>query len=488
MAIADYLEKIGEGAKKVGKVAGAVAEPLGKSVAETLSGEAPQIHAEKRQHAQQLSDEQRQNEINDLEKQLDEGRKYGTLTTEQQKQYTDAIARHYSDPSQMGTLIQKLHKATHPGGATYQPYAPQLADPTPQGGTTRADETEKLKYQADEAKQQQEQNQENTKASWDFFSKFIPDEDKPKAQSEWAMKNLGVAQTLKNIPGAAGEPVKGADGRYYLPKEQADGTIVQEPMPPNWTPAPKQAQPKVGTVNGKPAWGTLTPSGWVNPETQEPIPNFIPPPNYAQVAIPLADARARASAQYGVQEVTDNNGKLIDTTRLDVINRARSGNPYGGKEISAPTGQEKTRQDFANSGKMQVQTMRDIINRNMSMFGPGPGRAQDLAAWIGSSSPDAQRFRTAALILADHSAGVFGGRSVQTVDELKNTITSMHLTPDALLAGLDQDEKTFDSMSNANGRLPSAGAKSVNPGQILPKTGAQPISDDDFLLQFKKAK
>jgi hypothetical protein len=153
MAIADYLQKIGhgleEGVETAGRVAGAVAEPLGKSVAETLSGEAPQIHAEKRQHAQQLSDEQRQNEINDLEKQLDEGRKYGTLTTEQQKQYTDAIARHYSDPSQMGTLIQKLHKATHPGGATYQPYTPQLADPTPQGGTAFQDESAREEALAD---------------------------------------------------------------------------------------------------------------------------------------------------------------------------------------------------------------------------------------------------------------------------------------------------------------------------------------------------
>jgi hypothetical protein len=148
MAIADYLEKIGEGAKKVGKVAGAVAEPLGKSVAETLSGEAPQIHAEKRQHAQQLSDEQRQNEINDLEKQLDEGRKYGTLTTEQQKQYTDAIARHYSDPSQMGTLIQKLHKAIHPNGAVRQSAAP-LPNVIPEGGTAKQDEQNRQKALVD---------------------------------------------------------------------------------------------------------------------------------------------------------------------------------------------------------------------------------------------------------------------------------------------------------------------------------------------------
>ena len=293
------------------------------------------------------------------------------------------------------------------------------------------------------------------------------------------MKNLGVAQSLKNIPGAAGQPVKGQDGRYYRPMQQPDGSIVQEPMPPDWTPASKQAQPKVGTVNGKPAWGTLTPNGWVDPQTQQPIPNFIPPPNYAQVAIPLADARAKASAKYGVQEVTDGNGNLVDVPRLNVIDAFNAGKGYSGKEISTPTGQEKTRQDFSESGLMQVQTMRDIIKRNKELFGPGGGRVQDFAAWVGSNSPDAQRFRAAALILADHSAGVFGGRSVQTVDELKDTITSMHLNPDALLAGLDQDEKTFKNIGRANGRLPTPGAAPVKPGAILPKTGANPVGAVD---------
>jgi hypothetical protein len=221
----------------------------------------------------------------------------------------------------------------------------------------------------------------------------------------------------------------------------------------------------------------------VDPETQQPITNFVPPPNYAQVALPLADARARASAKYGIQEVTDGNGNLIDATRLDAVLKALSGHPYGGKEISTPIGAEKTRQDFAQSGKLQVQTLRDIINRNKDLVGPGGGREQDLATWVGSSSPDAQRFRTAALILADHSAGVFGGRAVKTVDELKNTITSMHLNAEALLAGLDQDEKTFDAMSGANGRLPTAGAAPVS--SVIPKTGAKPISDDQFLMQVK---
>jgi hypothetical protein len=43
----------------------------------------------------------------------------------------------------------------------------------------------------------------------------------------------------------------------------------------------------------------------------------------------------------------------------------------------------------------------------------------------------------------------------------------MHLNPEALLAGLDQDEKTFDGISGASGRLPTPGA--------MPQTGAKPI-------------
>jgi hypothetical protein len=455
-------------------VAGTVLEPFGKALAEEESGQLPQIEAEKRQRQYQAQDQQLTQRRDWLKRQMELDDKYKTLAPEQRQQL-DHEFQTLGAPAPAQSPWQAVHNAFHPKGMVRQA-APQFSgNAVPEGGTAAQDEANKLRTQAGEAEQQRQQQQMQTQDSWAFFSKFIPDEDKPKAQSEWAMKNLGIAQSLKNIPGAAGQPVKGQDGRYYRPMQQPDGSIVQEPMPPDWTPAPKQAQPKVGTVNGKPAWGTLTQNGWVDPETQQSIPNFIPPPNYAQVAIPLADARAKASAKYGVQEVTDGNGNLVDVPRLNVIDAFNAGKGYGGKEISAPTGQEKSRQDFARSGVMQVQTMRDIINKNKDLFGPGGGRVQDFAAWVGSNSPDAQRFRTAALILADHSAGVFGGRSVHTVDELKDTITSMHLNPAALLAGLDQDEKTFKNISGANGRLPTPEAAPVKPGSLRPKTGARPV-------------
>ena len=155
MAIADFLQTIGrgvetglenagKGAATAGRVAGTIAPTLGKSVAETLSGEAPQIHEEERQQQQKLEDAALNAKASELESQLEMGRKYGTLTPQQQQQYVDSITQLYSHPRHMGTLMQKLQKAVHPNGATYQ--APSsLPEATPQGGTAAADEAARMK-------------------------------------------------------------------------------------------------------------------------------------------------------------------------------------------------------------------------------------------------------------------------------------------------------------------------------------------------------
>jgi hypothetical protein len=135
MAVADFLEKLGEGAEKAGRVAGAVGESLGKRAAEVLSGEAPEIDEEERQKKTAYEGAALSAKAQELEAQLEEGRKYGTLTPEQQQQYVDAITKLYSHPSQMGTLVEKLHKAVHPQGAAYQT-ATALPDATPHGVPT----------------------------------------------------------------------------------------------------------------------------------------------------------------------------------------------------------------------------------------------------------------------------------------------------------------------------------------------------------------
>jgi hypothetical protein len=70
------------------------------------------------------------------------GRKYGTLTPEQQSQYVDAISQLYSHPRHAGTLMEKLRKAVHPNGAVSTPAT--LKPATPEGGTAQADDQLKV--------------------------------------------------------------------------------------------------------------------------------------------------------------------------------------------------------------------------------------------------------------------------------------------------------------------------------------------------------
>lgn len=133
MSIGDLLSGIGRGTA-------AVLQPIAERTAEVVSGQAPELDAEKRQQAIQLTNEQRELKANELESQLEMGRKYGTLTPEQQKQYVDTITGLYSKPEDQGSLIQRLHKAIHPQGTTRQTAAQPLPNATPPGGTAAIDE------------------------------------------------------------------------------------------------------------------------------------------------------------------------------------------------------------------------------------------------------------------------------------------------------------------------------------------------------------
>jgi hypothetical protein len=122
-------------------VAGAVAAPIGQAIVDEEAGYAPQIAAERRQRQQKLEDAQIEVKAKELESQLETGRKYGTLTPEQQAQYVDAISQLYSHPRHAGTLMEKLRRAVHPNGAVAGPSPlTTLKNATPEGGTAAADE------------------------------------------------------------------------------------------------------------------------------------------------------------------------------------------------------------------------------------------------------------------------------------------------------------------------------------------------------------
>lgn len=190
MAVSDILEKIGEGAKTAGRVAGAVAPALGKSIINEEAGYAPQIAAEGRAHQQKLEDAQLAAKEQELTSQLEMGRHYGTLTDDQQRQYVQAITNLYSHPRHAGTLMEKLRQAVHPNGAIAQP-APKLASATPAGGTAEED------------------------------ARIAAEKIHPRP-----------------VPGV--HPFKGPDGKYYQPMYDAHGNISNEEIQ-GYTPEQKGA-------------------------------------------------------------------------------------------------------------------------------------------------------------------------------------------------------------------------------------------------------
>jgi hypothetical protein len=127
-----------------------------------------------------------------------------------------------------------------------------------------------------------------------------------------------------------------------------------------------------------------------------------------------------------------------------------------------PTMTERKTGDLAQSAVNQVHTMRSIVQAHPEIFGPAAGRTTSAEAWLGSQSPDAQKFLSASRYLADHSAGVFGSRSVEITKSLEQ-LTDPHSNPDALNAALDTAESTAQHFVKA-GKVRTTGSDANSGG------------------------
>jgi hypothetical protein len=103
-----------------------------------------------------------------------------------------------------------------------------------------------------------------------------------------------------------------------------------------------------------------------------------------------------------------------------------------------PTGTERVRADLAASAKEQMASMESLLKKRSDLFGPTAGRATDFTQWIGSQDPDAQAFQASARIVADHLAGVFGGRSEAALAGIYNVIGKNKTNPAAAIAALEK--------------------------------------------------
>lgn len=272
MSIGDLLSGIGRGTA-------AVLQPLAERTAEVVSGQAPELDQERRQQALQLTNQQRELKANELEQQLEMGRKYGTLNADQQKQYVDAIAGLYSKPEDQGSLLQRIHKAIHPQGTTRQAAPQPLPNAVPEGGTAAVDEQRAIEL----AQARQKPNLKNFKnvktgeqMSWDT-NQGVPGPD-------WILTGTGAgyirqgshvlnpkdATTLLNSGMAT---FKKQDGESWTAKELENfppGIVLAQFIEGNDTfYAPVNQRTKTAT------WGNvvhqINEAGQIDPETATPL-------------------------------------------------------------------------------------------------------------------------------------------------------------------------------------------------------------------------
>ncbi len=244
----------------------------------------------------------------------------------------------------------------------------------------------------------------------------------------------------------------------WLAEEGAKGRVAGGPIKPQAT--------KIMMVGNKPMIMEFNPE---NRKFDHAIGEA--PPTYASIAVELAKTRAYYGAMYGVTQVTDSNGEAVYIPRLEAVKAFTQGNPYMVAAYGSPTGTEKTRQDFAASAQFIIPRMKEIVASHPEVFGPAAGRATTLQAWLGSQSPDAQRFLTGATILGEHSAAVFGSRAQKVAEQIQNAATDPKINPEALTAGLDELNGIAGEFTNPNNRLPST-AGSGRPAPKKPSENA----------------
>jgi len=181
----------------------------------------------------------------------------------------------------------------------------------------------------------------------------------------------------------------------------------------------------------------------------------------------VAGYSALAGSRIGEFVDPSNPLETIITSASDAMRRSLHGKGSIDFRIQMPTAQERDRADLAVSAREQLNTMSDILTRRSDLFGPASGRHTNFTEWIGSQDPDAQRFKAAAEIAADHMAGVFGGRGKYALQAIFDIIGKNATNPAAAMAGLEQ-MNTAAATIQARGTAGGAGGPSAPGGNPTP--------------------
>jgi hypothetical protein len=258
--------------------------------------------------------------------------------------------------------------------------------------------------------------------------------------------------------------VTGPDGKPIMGSWQPDGTFKDQSgkIVPSVTPYNKPSTSPVNRYADLVAKSSLAKSGKGPQLTDQE--RAEEQGLYQAMTMPeiiKAKTWARAQAENNTTEVTIDGHTEVIPRSAAIARYVNTGRGFGGKEQGSATGLDKRNQMLARSAISQIDTMENILKSDPGLTGPGAGQWTQFMNWVGSGSPDAQVFLASSTFLSEHGVGVFGGRNIHSINDLKDTLGSFRTNPQALMAALEAGRNTMQPWTNAGGRLPVSGGSSA---------------------------
>jgi hypothetical protein len=494
MAIADFLKKVGSGVARGAKDVGKALEPIAERTAQVVSGEAPLIDEEERQRRWQALQADVASNIQQLQSQLAMGQKYGTLNPEQQQQYEDAIKQQNARLGQPQDHIRNLFKTVHGGkGATYQTPAPALPNAVPQGGTGAADVSLLEQKQGLRPVPGVHPFQNKDDGQW-----YQPMYNRTGQMVNQVVEgyNPAVAHHMQQkivVSKSHGGPIVASYDPQTGKTYDAQGQEVTDAKP---YVKPTNPQMKPGTSKGKSmfAYYNIDQHSWIDSDTNLPVKDFVPQPTFSQTGL------------YGLDVAYDNNGNAHPV----LLNRRNGQVTPAPAGVLAPSQSKsiETARTEAIGADARLRIMKE--NEKKALDGDQQAQVSLLMNHIGMTlgAQKGTRVNQATIRDAENSApwtqtiyAKWGHFDEATGDWIYDGYkTGTNLTRDQIeqMVGLAkvvrdvkyQQLKDTAAAQGVNVSIPEFEEKTTNaapakPGNILPKTGAKSISDDEFLRMVK---
>ena len=256
-----------------------------------------------------------------------------------------------------------------------------------------------------------------------------------------------------------------------------DKTYQHDPATDTWRPigpAAQKANPQEHAQagvdeHGKPAFAILTPQGYIDANTRQPLPGFHPAPNYAQVA---PDLRGLTNL---IVPGPNGQPQLIQAHPGQTLpENAVTPQQYGSTQV--PTQTIRTQAENAQQMVRLIDEITPQIDKldKEGKLGPTAGRYQEfLRGKVGAGDPDYTFLKTLndlsqTLALQAH----MGSRgAVQVLDKFQNMIDAGKMDAPTLRAAYAAARLYFEDRAKS-GNIKGFGNQETQPTQAGPQPGA----------------